>query len=323
MKRKPRLLIGFLLFLAVLWTATWLVVVQPVFRSAPPSQVVADPGVLKSDVSVLSENFHPRDYRHPENLDRCAAFLRAEFEKTGARVREQSYMIGRRTYRNIIARFGSGDDGLVVVGAHYDACNDTPGADDNASGVAGLLELARLLGGHPLPRSIELVAYTLEEPPHFRTPEMGSAVHARELRSSGAVVRGVVVLEMIGYFSDSWMSQSYPFPLMRLFYPSRGNFVAVAGRLDQRRFTREIKAGMKGATPLPVWSLNAPASLPGLDFSDHLNYWAQGWNAVMITDTAFYRNTAYHSEGDTLDRLDFVRMAHVVTGVYQSLKMLP
>jgi len=127
---------------------------------------------------------------------------------------------------------------------------------------------------------------------------------------------------MIGYFSDAWFSQGYPFPLLRAFYPSRGNFIAVAGRLDQRRFTRQIKAGMKGATPLPVWSINAPASLPGLDFSDHRNYWDQGMNAVMVTDTSFYRNKEYHEAGDTWDRLDYTRMAYVVTGVYETLRRL-
>lgn len=323
MKRTPRLLIGLLIFLAILWLAVCLVIVQPVFFHAARAKTKADPERLKNDVRALSENFHPRDFRHPENLDRCAAWLRMEFENAGATVREQVFETGGRTYRNVIARFGSRGGGLVVVGAHYDAFQDTPGADDNASGVAGLLELARLLGRHPPTRDMELVAYTLEEPPFFRTADMGSAHHARELKAGGTPVRGVMILEMIGYFSNDRMSQSYPIPLLRLFYPSRGNFIAIAGRLDQRRFTREVKAGMKGATPLPVWSINAPASLPGLDFSDHRNYWAEGWDAVMITDTSFYRNKLYHEDGDTWDRLDYVRMADVVTAVYEAAKSLP
>ncbi len=320
-KRPSRGFLAVLGLLAAVWLAACLVMVQPVLFSAARATVSADPAALQRDVRTLSEHFGPRDT--PENLDRAAAWIRGEFEKTGARVREQTYEVQGRTFRNIIARFGSGDDGLLVVGAHYDAVDETPGADDNASGVAGLLELARLLGKHPPERPIELVAYTLEEPPWFRSEFMGSAVHARELKERGADVRGVIVLEMIGCFDDAWMSQDYPFHLLRVFYPSRGNFVAIAGRLDQRKFTRDLKAGMKGATSLPVWSINAPAALPGLDFSDHLNYWAHGWNAVMVTDTAFYRNKQYHQPGDTWDRLDYKRMADAVTAVHAALKSLP
>lgn len=319
-KRKPRVLIGFLLLLLLIWCTAVIVMVQPVLFHASRAEITATPEILKRDVKILSEDFQPRDHRHTENLDRCAAYIRAELEKTGARVEEQEYRVAGKTYRNVLARFGTKGGPLTVVGAHYDACGETPGADDNASAVAGLLELARMLGRHPLPGDFELVAYTLEEPPYFRTPAMGSAVHATSLRHRGVEVRGVVVLEMIGFFDDGWFSQGYPFPLLRAFYPSRGNFIAVVGRLDQRRFTRDIKAGMKGATPLPVWSINAPASLPGLDYSDHFNYWNQGWNAVMVTDTSFYRNKEYHEAGDTWNRLDFSRMAHVVTGVYEALR---
>ncbi|MEI8313452.1 MAG: peptidase M28, partial [Verrucomicrobiota bacterium] len=151
---------------------------------------------------------------------------------------------------------------------------------------------------------------------------MGSAVHAKELREKGINVRGVVILEMIGCFSDGWMSQDFPFPLLRLFYPSRGNYIAVVGRLDQWPFMRELKKNMQGATGLPVYSINAPASLPGVDFSDHLNYWETGCNAVMVTDTSFYRNHDYHDEGDVWSRLDYKRMAEVVVAVYEGIKKM-
>lgn len=302
----------------LLWVVIRIVLGQPVV-GAKRSALTVEPEALKRHVRTISEGFHPRDYQHPENLDGCADYVRTELAKTGAHVRIQEYEVAGVTYRNIIARFGSGDDGLIVVGAHYDACHHTPGADDNASGVAGLIELAGLLARHPLDRSVELVAYTLEEPPFFRTEAMGSAVHAAELRKKDAAVHGVIVLEMIGYFSDGWISQDYPLPFFRLFYPSRGDFIALAGRLDQWPFMRRFKSGMKGATPLPVWSVSGPASIPGLDFSDHLNYWAQGYDALMVTDTAFYRNRAYHSDQDTWDRLDYQRMSNVVVGVYEGI----
>ncbi len=319
MLRKRRMLYWLLGLLAVLWIAIRVTVGQPV-GEAERSGLTVDPAALQQHVRAISESFYPRDYLHTQNLDACAEYIREQFEKSGAKVRVQEYQADGRTYRNVIARCGAGSDDLIVVGAHYDACDHTPGADDNASGVAGLIELAHLLARHPTGQNIELVAYTLEEPPYFTTPEMGSAQHAKSLR--GADVRGVIVLEMIGYFTDAPRSQDYPSPVLRLFYPGTGNFIALAGRTDQWRFMREFKSGMSGATALPVWSINASAKLPGLDFSDHRNYWDEGYDAIMVTDTAFYRNKKYHGAGDTWDRLDYRRMADVVVGVYEGVKGL-
>lgn len=318
-KRLLRLVIIAAITITVPLLVGWIILTQPVFPTQTRSTLKIDPAALEHHVRTLSEDFHPRDFMHPENLDRAAAYIRAQFAKTKAQVREQEYEVNGRRYRNIIARFG-GDENLIVVGAHYDGCNDTPGADDNASGVAGLLELAALLDRHPTGQNIELVAYTLEEPPFFRTQEMGSARHARELTERNISPKAVVILEMIGYFSDAPWSQGYPVPLLRAFYPSRGNFIAVAGRTDQWRFMRKIKRGMLGASALPVYTISAPAALPGLDFSDHLNYWAQGWDAVMVTDTAFYRNHAYHGPDDIAPRLDYTRMSEVVVTVYEGIK---
>jgi Zn-dependent M28 family amino/carboxypeptidase len=316
-----RLVILAALTISIPLLPAWIILTQPILSFQTRSTLKADPAALERHVRTLSEDFHPRDYMHPENLDRAAAYIRAQFAKTKAQVREQEYEVNGRRYRNIIARFG-GDENLIVVGAHYDGCNDTPGADDNASGVAGLLELATLLDRHPTGQNVELVAYTLEEPPFFRTQEMGSARHARELTERKVSPKAVVILEMIGYFSDAPWSQDYPVPLLRAFYPSRGNFIAVAGRTDQWKFMRNVKRGMIGATALPVYTISAPAALPGLDFSDHLNYWAHDWNAVMVTDTAFYRNHAYHGPDDITSRLDYSRMSDVVVAVYEGIRGL-
>ena len=321
LRRLRRLMLWIFAVLALLWIAVRLVVGQPVWGNAR-SALAADPAALQEHVRAISEQYSPRDYASTGNLDACAQYIIEQCKKTRAGLRVQQYEANGRTYRNIVARFGSGNDNLIVVGAHYDACGHTPGADDNASGVAGLLELARLLDQHPTGQNVELVAYTLEEPPYFRTAGMGSYQHAAALKESGATVRGVIVLEMIGHFSDQPGSQRYPLPILRAFYPGRGDYIAIAGRIDQWRFLREFKSGMKGATPLPVWSVSAPAALPGLDFSDHLNYWPHGWNALMVTDTAFYRNAEYHQAGDTWDTLDYRRMADVVVGVYEGIKRL-
>jgi hypothetical protein len=151
---------------------------------------------------------------------------------------------------------------------------------------------------------------------------MGSAVHASSLAGSKAQVSGMICLEMLGYFSDEPGSQAFPAPGMGLLYPSRGNFIAVVGNGSSWWFTRNVKARMDGAIGLPVRSINAPALVPGVDFSDHYNFWKHGWNAVMITDTAFYRNPNYHEVTDTPDTLDYERMAHAVTGVYAAMTTL-
>ncbi len=278
-----------------------------------------DPARLEHRVNELVGRFHPRDFAHAENLAGAAGFIGEEFRRTGAAVSEQLFQAGGESYRNIIARFGPDSRDVIVVGAHYDVAGEFPGADDNASGVAGLLELADLLAGAKLSRRVELAAYALEEMPFFSTGQMGSAVHARSLTVARRHVRGMLCLEMIGCFTDEPNSQQFPFTLLRLFYPGRGNFIAVVGNLGGAGIVRRVKRSMRRGSDLPVYSINAPALVPGVDLSDHVNFWRQGDPAVMITDTAFYRNPRYHTERDTLETLDYARMAKVVAGVRQAV----
>jgi Zn-dependent M28 family amino/carboxypeptidase len=274
-----------------------------------------DPGRLERHVRRLCGEFFPRDALHPKILERAAADIRSELERTGARVRDQPFSVEGQTYRNVVASFGPETRERVVVGAHYDACGELPGADDNASGVAGMIELARLLAGAPLFARVELVAFTLEEPPAFGSPAMGSAVHARSLREEGIRVRAMLALEMIGCFRDGPGTQGFPSPLLRLFYPGRGNFLALAGRLSELALLRRLKASMRAASSLPVHSIAAPRGLFGIDLSDNVSYWAEGFPAVMVTDTAFFRNERYHTADDTPETLDYERMAEVVRGL--------
>jgi hypothetical protein len=319
-----------LVFLGLLLAAA-LVVTQPLLlpgkRATDGGGDPADPARLEAHVRRLAA-LSPRDAYHPENLGRVADYVRGAFVQaateaaTGvtAEVSEQPFTADGGRYRNVIARFGPRTGERIVVGAHYDAAGPYPGADDNASGVAGLLELARLLGRvGSLPVRVELVAYPLEEPPYFATDRMGSAVHAAALRKEGVPVRAMLSLEMIGFFRDAPGSQRFPTPALRPFYPSRGNFITVVGRPGDAALVRHIKRAMRGATELPVYSICAPPALPGIDFSDHRNYWHHGYPAVMITDTAFYRNPHYHTEHDTPDTLDYRRMAWVVDGVLAAL----
>lgn len=292
------------------------VVVQPFVIPAASTPPAVDAGQLERHVRVLSQDLHPRNHAH-ENLEKAALYIERSFEASGAQVSSQEVTVQGTPYRNVIARFGPFTGPVLVIGAHYDSHDHTPGADDNASGVAGLLELARLLGASPPTRAVELVAYTLEEWPHFRTENMGSAWHARALKAANRDVELMLSLEMIGYFSDEPRSQRFPFRVFSWLYPDRGNFIGLVGRLEHFGLMRKVKDAMAGATTLPVRSVNAPPTLlEGIDFSDHRNYWKEGMPAIMVTDTAFLRNPNYHRLEDTAETLDYGRMAMVVQGVF-------
>jgi Zn-dependent M28 family amino/carboxypeptidase len=319
------------LLAAGLLLAYWLLtqpLVSPRASRSPP----VDTQRLEAHVRMLSETLYPRSFDQPKQLNAAAAYIKSELAAGGARVEEQIFQVQEATYRNIVAHFGADEGPVLVIGAHYDSFADaiggarfpkgydlqthTPGADDNASGVAGLLELARLLTQAPPKNAVELVAFTLEEPPHFRSEDMGSARHARRLRDAGRAVRLMISLEMIGYFDSTPGSQTYPVPGLGLLYPDRGDFVAVVGRLRDWAAARRVKALMLGASDLPVRSINTFASMPGVDFSDHASYWNEGYSALMVTDTAFFRNPNYHGPRDTAERLDYARMAKVVQGMF-------
>ena len=331
MRHLKRMLLAIAATLVVLAGVLWLVI-QPLTgkesRIAPA--VSPDASRLERHVVALAEDFFPRDFTHPEQLEQAAAYIEAALRESGTRVSSQTVDIGGPDgqYRNVLASFGAESGATtsgprIVVGAHYDAFSELPGADDNASAVAVLLELARLLGAGEAPAiHTELVAYVLEEPPFFRTEQMGSAVHAASLRDAGAEVRAMICLEMVGYFSDQPGSQLLPTSLLRPFFPDRGNFIGIVGNLGGGSLVRRVKRSFRAASTLPVRSLNGPRFIPGVDFSDHLPYWNAGYPAVMITDTAFYRNLAYHTEEDTPDRLDYEKMADVVLGVYQAVMSL-
>ena len=299
--------------------AVWAYLSQPTFAKSEQAETTIDHERLQAVVKKLSVDFHPRNFRNTANLESTAAYIHEHFEAAGGTVTTQAFEVSNTTYKNVRCHFGSSDAPKLILGAHYDSHGDTPGADDNASGVAGLIELAYLLGKHAPEGNFELVAYPLEEPPFFASKYMGSHFHAEEIHNKSETVAGVIILEMIGYFTDEFGSQDYPSLLFKLIYPNRGNFIAVVGNMDQREFTKEVKVGMKGTNELPIESINAPAEVPGIDFSDHRNYWKFGYDAVMITDTAFYRNKAYHEANDTWDRLDYEKMGQVVQSTYSAV----
>jgi len=289
-------------------------------KAQPAGAVEVDPQRLRAHVLALTGTPLPRNADNVAILDQVAAYIVREFGAAGLPVYEQRYTVNGRQYKNVIARYGAATAPRIVVGAHYDVAGAGPGADDNASGVAGLIELARLVARHrpALGYGVDFVAYTLEEPPHFGEDSMGSAVHAKSLRSEGVRVRLMVSLEMIGYFSDRPGSQRMPpAPLRRGSFPNTGNFIAVVGRSDGSDPTAGVAQAMRLGSDIPVEAVNASQLLSGL--SDQLNYWQAGYPAVMITDTSFFRNRNYHKPTDTPDTLDYARMAEVVEGVFYAV----
>lgn len=264
-------------------------------------------------------------YRNPENLNQLNAiadYIKKDFLKYSDKVSFQEYKVEGKTYKNVVCSFGTENQQRIIVGAHYDVCGDQEGADDNASGVVGLLELARLLKGQKLNKRIDLVAFTLEEPPYFRTEHMGSYVHAKSLKNNKVDVLGMISVEMIGYFSDKENSQNYPVAEMSKMYGNKGDYITLVSTNEKGKFVEEFSQHFKQAKAVKTEEFNAPRSLPGIDFSDHLNYWNFGYSAMMITDTSFYRNKNYHKKTDTMETLDIRRMAKVIDGIYIALLKL-
>lgn len=270
---------------------------------------------LKEHVYKLSHVIGDRSVFQYESLNKARDYIFESLKGFGYKPKLQSYNISEKEVSNIIAvKPGtSNPDEIIIIGAHYDTCFN-PGADDNASGVAGLLELAGMLYDLPTCRTIKFIAFTCEEPPFFRTEDMGSRVYARKARQEGENIKAVLIMEMIGYYLQEPGSQQYP-PFLGPFYPNRGNFIAVAGNFQSGRLVRDIVRNFKKTNNFPIESVIMFGFFGGIDFSDHWSFWKEGYPAAMITDTAFYRNPNYHKASDTYDTLDYNSMAEVIKGL--------
>lgn len=269
-------------------------------------------GQLENHVRSLSGK--PRNLQVIASITRTTGYLQAELSSYGYTVERQSVL---DPADNLIVRLKAkqADAPVLVIGAHYDSFGAAPGADDNASGVAALLELARRLKSRDgrLEQNLVLVFFANEEPPYFKSNAMGSLVHAPSLSDDKPVI-GVISLESIGYFSDEEGSQHYPFPLS-LRYPGTGNFIAFVGDLSSREFLRETIGEFRAHARIPSVGGTAPGFVQGIDWSDHWGYSLQGIPAIMVTDTAPFRNPNYHKRSDTPETLDYQRLALVVEGL--------
>jgi hypothetical protein len=279
---------------------------------------------LHRDVDVLAVEIGDRNVPfHAEHLDAAAKFLEDSFGAAGHAVQVKSFLAGGSICRNIEVeiRGSTRPDEIVVVGAHYDSSDGSPGADDNASGVAVLLALARNFSSTSPYRTLRLVAFANEEPPWFWQPEMGSLVYAKESRLKHENVVAMLSLESVGYFTDAPRSQNYPAAL-GLLYPSTGNFVAFVGNLGSRSLVHRALRSFRGAQELPSIGAALPNAIPGVGWSDQWSFWQQGYPAIEITDTAPHRNPNYHAATDTPATLDYARMARFTTGMSKVIRDL-
>ncbi|MCJ7819941.1 MAG: M28 family peptidase [Bacteroidales bacterium] len=282
---------------------------------------------LFKDVAFLTGVHPSRSWKNLETLEKVSYYIKKEFEKAGMQTEDQKWIAKRREYKNIIASYNSDKLIRLIVGAHYDVAGDQPGADDNASGVAGLLETARLLMEEKpeLDYGIDFVAFCLEEPPFFGEETMGSYIHAESLFKKMTPVIGMICYEMLGYFSDEPGSQRYEEPEiagLAGLYPDTADFIIVVGIEKHKSFNEKFHRLMSAGSEIDVQVISLPESSRYAELSDQRNYWPFGYKAVMINDTSFIRNPNYHRGTDTIDTLDFDKMTEVVNSAYRAIKGL-
>ena len=304
--------------LAILWFVAIRMPGESFQGPSPPLSAVEEEIRDRSarHVRILSDSIGSRGFRSYESVRATAEYLRSELTGYGYEVEEQGYEAADQRHRNLQVTLPGGEraDEIVVVGAHYDSYDLTPGADDNATGVAGVLELARLLSGRRPQRTLRLVLFGTEEPPFFNTDDMGSRVYAYQAAEHGERIVAMYSLEMLGYFTDEPGSQHHPPPL-QLFFPSEGNFIAFVGNPASGALLRRSLATFRDVGTVPSEGMVSSSMVPGVELSDHASFWRAGFPAVLISDTGPFRNVRYHLESETWDELDFETMARVVSGV--------
>jgi Zn-dependent M28 family amino/carboxypeptidase len=267
---------------------------------------------LRAHVRHLAATIGERNLSRLDALRAAADYIRSEWSAQGYQVIPQRYEVDGTAVENleVVQHAATAANATCVVGAHYDTVRGSPGADDNASGVAVLLELSRSLAARPLDKPLRFVAFVNEEQPYYGTSLMGSEVYARALRARGEDVEFMVSLEMLGFYATRAGSQAYP-PGLKFFYPDRGDFIACVSDLRSWGALRRFVAALRAASDFPAESLAAFRSVPGLAWSDHAAFWNSGYPALMVTDTAFYRNPHYHKASDTPETLDYTRLARL------------
>ncbi|MBN2687923.1 MAG: M28 family peptidase [Deltaproteobacteria bacterium] len=312
------------IFLFLLYSVLAVRMSSPVTVSKRNISLSAAGAKLHDHVRYLTIEVGSRSVIEQEKIEKARCYIQSALADMGVSSEIQDYEYGGNRYSNVIVTVpGSRKPAeTVIFGAHYDTVTGTPGADDNASAVAVLLEMCRMLKHHPFGRTLKLIFFVLEEPPVFRTDFMGSLVYAKAARARNEDIRAMVCLEMVGYFSDKKGAQRFPFPFMNFIYSSTPDFIAVVGNLRSRRLVHRVASSLREGCRVPVETLSGLSLIPGVDFSDHRSFWIMGYPAVMVTDTAFYRNPAYHTKHDTIDTLDFATMDELLNGLVTAARDL-
>ncbi|MFT5465370.1 MAG: hypothetical protein ACI8UO_000464 [Verrucomicrobiales bacterium] len=300
---------------------------QPLFiaRGGGAAEITA--GAIQRHVDNLSNRIGPRHAGEPEKLEAARIYLLSTLaiRNMGYKPQEQVYQIGEaeQEFANIEVELKgtTWPEQLLIVGAHYDSVSTSPGADDNASGVAAMLALADAFAAKPQARTIRFVAFTNEEPPYFQTENMGSTRYAERCKKRGEDIVGMIALESLGYFSDEPGSQNYP-PEIADDFPETGNFAAIVGNLDSAVLADFVHSSFKHVDVIPSVSGAFPAHIDGVGWSDQWSFWREGYPAVMITDTAVFRNPNYHKATDTAATLDFERLARTTIAIEMAIKHL-
>lgn len=321
--RMLKILCGLLLLLCVVAIMAWWKMVRMPGKSyqgplpAADGQLRALAAELRRHVTHLAVEIGERNVLHrPKQLAQAADWIEGELAKLGYEAKRQRYEVSGVTCCNLEAeiRGATVPDEIVVIGAHYDSVGGTPGANDNGSGVAAVLALARRFAQRKTDRTLRFVAFVNEEPPYFQTAQMGSWVYAQRCRQRNERITAMFSLETIGYYSDDPHSQKYPPPL-GLLYPSTGNFIGFVGNTRSGELVRQVVATFRQYEAFPAEGGAPPEAIPGVGFSDHWSFWQEGYPALMVTDTAMFRYPHYHEAEDTPDKIDFERMARVVRGL--------
>jgi hypothetical protein len=307
--------------LLVIVFAVWYVTAMPgsSFRGALPPLTEGEREIrdrLALHVEALAGEIGERNIWKTQALDAAARYVEQMLEQLRYRVGSQSYNVDGTAVRNLDAeRAGAGKpDEIVLVGAHYDSVLGCPGANDNGTGVAAMLELARMFADRAPDRTVRFAAFVNEEPPFCFGPNMGSRVYARRCRKAGEKIVAMLSLETIGCYLDDRGSQHYPFPF-GLLYPRTGNFIGFVGNLSSRRLVRRCIGAFRRHVEFPSEGTAAPGYMPGIFWSDHWSFWRERYKAVMVTDTAPFRYPQYHTRDDTPERVDYERTAKVVLGL--------
>jgi Zn-dependent M28 family amino/carboxypeptidase len=279
--------------------------------------------LLKAHVATLADEIGPRNVFAPDKLHAAADYIRMFWKNLGYEVSAQTFLVQNVTCQNLAIEIPGTlkPEEIVLVGAHYDTVSWAPGANDNGSAVATLLELSRLFSKESPSRTLRFVAFTNEEPPFFKTGSMGSLVYAKASQEKKENIVGMVCLETMGYYQDAPKTQRYPVPFS-FFYPDTGNFIAVVGNLGSKPLVKSFTRHFMEESDFPVECVATFGFLTGIDWSDHWSFWHCGYPAIMITDTALFRYPYYHSSEDTCDKITYYQLGRVTYGVFRALRRM-